>query len=143
MKHESVKAMPFSLVYGAETVLPIDMSIPSARIMLNEQEEQALTIEGLEDKSEEASQELLKNHRRIILAYDKMVRPRMFTEGELVMKSTYAIMKNQAISKWAAKWEGPYVVQETNPSGYCTLENPKTGKRVGPLNFKYVKKFYM
>ncbi|KAJ1399527.1 hypothetical protein SESBI_30290 [Sesbania bispinosa] len=83
-KHGSTKATPFSLVFGAEATLPAEVVVPSARMMLGRKEERgdvAELIEGLRDR---ASEEMLQHHRRLTLTYEKMVRPRMFQEGELV-----------------------------------------------------------
>ncbi|RYR33162.1 hypothetical protein Ahy_A10g047727 [Arachis hypogaea] len=64
-------------------------------------------------------------HQRLTLAYDKHVRLRVFLEGDL-----------------APKWEGPYIVSEVHPNGHCILLDPDHGTTTGPINFKYVKKYY-
>ena len=141
-KHGTTKASPFSLVYGAEATLPTEVMIPSARMIAQNEEdalERAEAVEGLRTKAQE---ELLRHQRRVMLTYEKMVRPRMFAEGELVLKATDAVMRNMHTSKWTPNWEGPYIVQEPHPSGYCFLLEPDSQKRIGPLNFKYIKKYY-
>ncbi|KAJ1423465.1 hypothetical protein SESBI_12403 [Sesbania bispinosa] len=72
-----------------------------------------------------------------------MVKPRMFCEGEMVLKATEAVMRKQHVSKWAPNWEGPYIVQESHDNGYCTLLDPEDQRVIGPINFKYVKKYYV
>ncbi|KAJ1378777.1 hypothetical protein SESBI_47498 [Sesbania bispinosa] len=69
-----------------------------------------------------------------------MVRPRMFCEGELVLKATDTVMRKQHPSKWAPNWEGPYIVQKAHGSGYCTLIDPEDQRVIGPIN--YVKTYY-
>ncbi|KAJ1377126.1 Ribonuclease H domain [Sesbania bispinosa] len=49
----------------------------------------------------------LQHHRRLTLTYEKMVRPRMFQEGDLVLKATYAIMRKQHVSKWHPTGKDP------------------------------------
>ena len=78
----------------------------------------------------------------MIKAYDKLVRPRMFHEGDLVLKAAEHVMKGMNAAKFTPKWEGPYVVKEARASGYCKLVNPKSGHVTAPVNFKYVKKDY-
>ncbi|KAJ1385748.1 Ribonuclease H-like superfamily [Sesbania bispinosa] len=94
-------------------------------------------IEGLRDK---AGEEMLQHHRRLTLTYEKMVRPRMFQEGELVLKATDAVMRKQHVSKWAPNWEGPYIVVEARDNGYCTLLDPEDQRVLGPINLNLVRK---
>ncbi|KAJ1377730.1 hypothetical protein SESBI_48582 [Sesbania bispinosa] len=98
-------------------------------------------MEGVRDKVEE---ELLKHHRRLTLAYERLVRLRMFHEGELVLKATDTVMRKQHVSKWAPNWEGPYIIREAHNSGYCTLIDLEDQCVIGfgPINFKCVKKYY-
>ncbi|KAJ1397466.1 Ribonuclease H-like superfamily [Sesbania bispinosa] len=141
-KHGSTKATPFSLVFGAEAILPTKIFVPSARMAMGDeagQSEIAELIDGMRDKAEE---EAMRHHRRLTLAYVKMVRPRMFHKGELVLKTTDAVMRKQHVSKWAPNWEGPYIVQKAQDSGYFTHIDPKDQHVIGPINFKYVKKYY-
>ena len=37
--------------------------------------------------------------RKLMLAYDKHMRPRMVIEGEMVMKAIDAVMRKQAMAK--------------------------------------------
>ncbi|KAJ1396465.1 hypothetical protein SESBI_32568 [Sesbania bispinosa] len=98
--------------------------------------------EGVEEDRTKAEDELMRHHRRLTLAYEKLVRPQMFHEGELVLKATDVVMRGQHTSKWAPNWEGPYIVKEVHASGYCMLFDPEDERVIGPVNFKYVKKYY-
>ncbi|KAJ1380856.1 hypothetical protein SESBI_45664 [Sesbania bispinosa] len=98
--------------------------------------------EVVEEIRAKAEDELLKHHRRLALTYEKMVKPRMFREGELVLKATDAVMRKQHTSKWAPNWEGPYIVKEARGNGCCMLMDLEDQREIGPINFKYVKKYY-
>ncbi|KAJ1386451.1 Ribonuclease H superfamily [Sesbania bispinosa] len=100
-KHGSTKGTPFSLVYGAEAVLPAGVIVPSTRMVLGEGVPREAVVEGLEEDRDKAEDELMKHHRRLTLAYEKLVKPRMFHEGELVLKATDVVMRKQHTSKWA------------------------------------------
>ncbi|KAJ1397783.1 Ribonuclease H superfamily [Sesbania bispinosa] len=141
-KHGSTKATPFSLVFGAEATLPAEILVPSARMKLGGEQRCHETAEVIEEIRDKAEEELIRHHRRLTLAYEKMVRPRMFHEGEMVSKATDAVMRKQHVSKWAPNWERPYIVQEAQSSGCCTLIDPEDQRVIGPINFKYVKKYY-
>ncbi|RYR35447.1 hypothetical protein Ahy_A10g050591 [Arachis hypogaea] len=81
-------------------------------------------------------------HRRPTLAYVKYIRSRVFLEGDLVLKSIEAVMRKMSLSKWAPKWKGPYIISEIHPNRHCILVDPNHGTTTGPINFKYVKKYY-
>ncbi|RYR53575.1 hypothetical protein Ahy_A06g028757 [Arachis hypogaea] len=81
-------------------------------------------------------------HRRLALAYDKHVWPRVFLEGELVLKSVDIVIRKMSVLKWAPKWEGPYIVSEVHPNEHYILLDPDHGTTTGSINFKYVKKYY-
>ncbi|KAJ1388291.1 Ribonuclease H-like superfamily [Sesbania bispinosa] len=108
------------------------------RMAMGEEEERsevAELVDGVRDKAEE---EAMRHHRRLTLTYEKMVRPRMFREGELVLKATDAVMRKHHVTKWAPNLEGPYIVQDAQNNGYCTLIDPEDQRIIGPINFKYV-----
>ncbi|KAJ1442177.1 Ribonuclease H-like superfamily [Sesbania bispinosa] len=135
-KHGSTKATPFSLVYGAKEVLLMEILVPSARMMIEQSTPREATAEIIEEVRGKAEDELLKHHRRLTLAYEKLVRPRMFCEEELVLKATDAMMRKHHTSKWAPNWEGPYIVKEARDNGCCTLVDPEDQREIGPINFK-------
>ncbi|RYR66980.1 hypothetical protein Ahy_A03g013192 [Arachis hypogaea] len=76
-------------------------------------------------------------HRRLALAYDKHVHPRVFLEGDLVVKSVDEVIRKMSLPKWAPKWEGPYIVSEVHPNGHCILLDPDHGTTTGPINFNF------
>ncbi|KAJ1437620.1 hypothetical protein SESBI_03619 [Sesbania bispinosa] len=77
---------------------------------LGKEEERGNVAETMEEERDKAESELLKHHRRLTLSYEKMVRPRMFHEGEMVLKAIEAVMRKQHVSKWAPNWEGSYII---------------------------------
>jgi hypothetical protein len=44
-------------------------------------------------------------------AYDKKVRPRLFQEGDLVLKKTLSL-PGEDQSKWVPNYESPYIVKK-------------------------------
>ena len=81
---------PFQLIHGVEFVALIECEIPSLRIVIhvlpdmNELEEHLLHLEHLDEKCRD---ELIANQahkNRVKIQYDKSVKPRIFSEGELV-----------------------------------------------------------
>ena len=136
---------PFSLVYGSEAVLLVETMIPSTRLALmsglDDDQSRLADLEVVEEKRNQADQNIKTYQRRIAQSYDKLVRPRMFQKGDFVLKATEHVMRGIHATKFAPNWEGPYVIEEVKESGYCRLRD-QTGKILPATNIKYVKKYY-
>ena len=75
-------------------------------------------------------------------AFDKYVKPQSFQVGELVLAVRRPIItRDIQENKFTLKWEGPYIVKEvfTNRA-YKIID--QDGLRIGPINDKFLKKFY-
>ncbi|KAK5837370.1 hypothetical protein PVK06_013180 [Gossypium arboreum] len=111
----STGATPFSLVYGMEAVLPIEVEIPSLRVLSEVKLDEAEWIQSrydqlnlIEEKRLRAIRHGQMYQKRMMRAYDKRVHPREFHEGDLVLKKILPIQKDFR-GKWMPNWEGPYV----------------------------------
>ena len=55
-------------------------------------------------------------------AYGRMTKERVFVEGQLMLKVVDYVRRGMAgPSKFAPKWEGPFMIREAHPSGYYHL----------------------
>ena len=82
---------PFQLIHGVEAVTPIECEIPSLKIAIHvlpdttELEERLVHLEHLDEKCRDALTTNQAHKNRVKSQYDKMVKPRVFSEGELVL----------------------------------------------------------
>jgi hypothetical protein len=82
---------PFQLVYGLEVVLPIECEIPSLKLAIqllpntSAEEERLLYLTQLDETRCDATLVIKTQKKRIKSQYDKHVKPRMFSEGDLVL----------------------------------------------------------
>ena len=144
-----MQATPYSLVYGVEAVLPLERQIPSLRIAIQEgltNEENARLrleeLEALDEKRLEAQQRLECYQARLSRAFNKRVRPRSFQVGDLVLAMRRPInISHKTGNKFTSKWDGPYVVQEVYTNGAYKIVDGD-GLRVGPINAKFLKRYY-
>ncbi|GMP93460.1 hypothetical protein CsSME_00043281 [Camellia sinensis var. sinensis] len=144
-KRKPTQATPYSLVYGSEAVLPIELETPSARMALASGmvlEPRTTRLEALEEKHDRAAKVKERYHESIARAYNQTVVPRKFEEGDLVWKIVDPIMRGQPLPKFSPKWEGPYKVAQASSSGYYKLVRVEDGFRTGPLNAKFIKHYY-
>ena len=73
-------------------------------------------------------------------AYRQAVHPRIFVERQLVLRATEHIRKNiPRPSKFAQKWEGPYIVREAYDSGYYYIAKEDETSLTDPINEKWLK----
>ncbi|KAJ9173895.1 hypothetical protein P3X46_016986 [Hevea brasiliensis] len=89
----STGATPFSLVYGTEAVLPIELEVKSLRVILEAKipenewaqkryEELAL----IDEKRMRALYHMQAYQRKIARAFNKKVKPRKIKEGDMILK---------------------------------------------------------
>ncbi|XP_073267147.1 uncharacterized protein [Populus alba] len=109
------RSNPYSLVYGMEAVMPLEVDIPSLRVLIDSELQEAdwvkVRYEQLNLISERRITAICHHQlyqKRMAKAYDKKVRPRVFKEGDLVLKKLLSL-PGEDCSKWAPNYEGPYV----------------------------------
>ena len=123
----SMGATSYSLVYGMEAILPVEVEIPSLRILsqieLSEIEWARSRYEQLNMIDEKHMTAMCHGQlyqRRAGRAFNKKVKPKVFEEGDLVLKK-----RNQALpddrGKFAPTYEGPYVVKKAFSKGALIL----------------------
>ncbi|GAU39327.1 hypothetical protein TSUD_60780 [Trifolium subterraneum] len=113
----STGATPFSLVYGMEAVLPVEVEIPSMRVLMETELAEAEWCQNrydqlnlIEEKRMAALCHGQLYQRRMKQAFDRKVRPREFREGDLVLKKILSFQPDSR-GKWTPNYEGPYVVK--------------------------------
>ena len=100
-------------------------------------------LEALDEKWLEAQQRLECYQARLSRAFNKIVRPRSFQVGDLVLTiRRLIIMSCRMENNFLSNWDGPYVVQEVYSNGAYKIVD-KNGVRVGPINGKFLKRYYV
>ena len=83
-------------------------------------------MDGLEDLSclrLRALKNIKANKLRVAKYYNKKVKNKQFSEGDLVWKVKLPIgSKNNKFGKWSPNWEGPYRIKCCAPSNAYILE---------------------
>ncbi|KAI5419542.1 hypothetical protein KIW84_043633 [Lathyrus oleraceus] len=139
-------ATPFSLVYGMEAVLPVEVQIPSLRVLMDVKLQEA---EWVRTRYEELS--LVEEKRlaaicqgqiyqqRTKRAFDKKVRPRVYHVGDMVLKRILP-PQNDRRGKWTPNYEGPFVVKKVFSGGALLLTTMDGEDFPSPVNADAVKK---
>ena len=140
---------PFSLVYGTEVISPVELVVPTPRVILEESQEDTnderrLTdLERVEEERELAKRRSQRYQQRMTRAYAQAVRPRAFTKGQLILRTAEHVRRNlPGPSKFVPKWEGPYIIREAHDSGYYYLTKEDGTVLTEPINGKWLKQYY-
>ncbi|KAI5443718.1 hypothetical protein KIW84_012392 [Lathyrus oleraceus] len=145
----STGATPHSLVYGMEVVLPVEVQIPSLRVLMDVKLQEA---EWVRTRYEELS--LIEEKRlaaichgqlyqqRMKRAFDKKVRPRVYHVGDMVLKRILP-PQNDRRGKWTPNYEGPFVVKKVFSGGALLLMTMDGEDFPSPVNADAVKKYFI
>ena len=95
-------ATPFSLVYGFEAILPLEVEIPSLRVSLHglitDKDHRAMRIqesETLDERCKEAFDHMRAYQKCMSTQYNKKVHPREFQVGDLVLRENSKNQQNR------------------------------------------------
>jgi len=144
------QATPYSLVYGCEAVLPLEIQLPSLWVAIHDgltQDEQVRLrfqeLNALEERRLDAVQELELYRQNMARAYDKLVKRRVFRKGELVLVLRRPIVvTHKTKGKFEPKWEGPYVIEQVYDGGAYQLVDQQGARPMPPINGRFLKKYF-
>ncbi|GKV29735.1 hypothetical protein SLEP1_g38636 [Rubroshorea leprosula] len=137
---------PFSLAYGAEAVIPVEVGLPSDRSNRHDdQNNEQLLRENLDFMEEIKEMSRIRNmahQSRVAKFYNKRVRAHQFQVGDLVLRKAGLTNTHSHMGKLAPNWEGPYmVVQVKRPSSYVLADI--RGRQLPYIwNIQNLRKFY-
>ncbi|XP_073295894.1 uncharacterized protein [Primulina huaijiensis] len=140
----STQETPYSLVYGSEAVLPVEIGQSSIRIESypsNNDQSRSIELDLEEEKRDRAAIRMEAYRSRVMKSYNKHVRPRNFQVGDLVMKKTKPVGD---VGKLEARWERPFkVIQKVSSGAAYYLEDPQGHFLKRPWNAFHLKKYYV
>eukprot|EP00253_Pinus_taeda_P025324 PITA_25324 len=138
---------PFPLVYGLESIFPIECEIPSLKLVvellpeISSLEECLVHLELLNEQRRDVAIINEAHKKRIKTQYDKAIRPRVFSEGDLVL--VYDQDKDSlGAGKFKSMWYGPFIVKQVLGKGASELVDFEGNKLVKPRNGLYLKKYF-
>jgi hypothetical protein len=120
--NRATRATPFSLIYGAEVVLPLEVYLKSARVAYFNLEDQTEARELDANLLEERRNTTLSNVRKYQAAlkkyYNKSVVQRELNIGDLVLKKN---IHTKDKHKFSTPWEGPFIIVDVVAPGAYVL----------------------
>jgi transposase InsO family protein len=140
----ATRAMPFSLVYGTEVVLPPEVYLKSARVAHFNQEDQTEARELDANLLEERRNTTLSNVHKYQMAlkkyYNKSVVQRELNIGDLVLKKD---IRTKDKHKFSTPWEGPFIIVDIAAPGTYVLAEVDSGILPNTWNVDQLRKYYV
>jgi hypothetical protein len=137
---------PFTLAYGVEAVIPLEVGLPTIRTTEfdAEQNENSLKkdLNLIEERRDIAAIRLASYQRQMKMGYDKNIRPRSFQINDLVLRKVVANTRNPNDGKLGPNWEGPYKVTSFAGVGAYRLEDMDGKPILRPWNICNLKKYF-
>lgn len=112
----STRFSPFQLVYSLEAVLPIECEIPLLKLAVellsntSLEGERLLYLTRLDETHRHAALANEAHKKRVKVEFDKTVKPRSFSEGDLVLVYDQR-HDNMGVGKFQSMWLGPYIIK--------------------------------
>ena len=145
----STGATPYSLVYGMEAVLPIEIEMGSLRVTL---EQQIFDTEWAQSRFDlliliyerrlRAADHVQAYQRKMARAFKKRVKPKPLQRGDLVLRILRGLAGDPR-GKFRSTWSGPYIIRELTPEGAAWLTNLDGNQFSEPTNVDQLKKYYV
>jgi len=124
----STMETPFSLVYGSDAMIPVEMHESSPRFLgfvaEESNEERRVNLDLIDEAREEAKIKAEAVKRRLERQYSSKVELRQFQVGDLVMKKANPY---ELENKLPPKWTGPFRVTKAKGNGSYKLETLEGG----------------
>ena len=131
-----------------EVVLPIEVEIPSLRVIMEADLDEAEWVQSRYDQLNLIEEKRLTAvchgqlyQRRLKQAFDKKVLPRAYHVGDLVLKR-YSAIHSDPRGKWTPNYEGPFIVKKAFSGGSLILTTMDGEDLPSLVNADIVKKYY-
>eukprot|EP00253_Pinus_taeda_P032887 PITA_32887 len=137
----------FQLVYGLEAILPVQCEISSLKLAVDllprtsEEEAHFLELIQLDETRLDAASTNEAHKTRVKAQFDKNVKPRIFSKGDLVLLYDEESDK-LGVGKFKSLWMGPYIVKRVLAKGASELMDYDGIPLGQPCNGLYLKHYY-
>ena len=144
----SIEVTPYSLVYGIEVVLPVEIEMGSLRVALEHQISEVEWTQSrydqlslLDERRLRVADHVQAYQRKMTRAFRRRVKPRKFQKGDLVLKVLRGFIGDPR-GKFRPTWSGSYVILDLTQEGATWMIDLDKNQFTEPVNVYQLKKFY-
>ncbi|XP_075077056.1 uncharacterized protein LOC142163810 [Nicotiana tabacum] len=138
----STSETPFSLIYGSNSLIPVEVGEPTLRYSQENEESNnealLLKLDLLKEHMDMSYVRMVAQKQRIEGFYNHMVNLRYFKVGDLVLRKATQSTREVNAGKLGPMWEGPYRIRK----GSYELENQDGVKLPSNCNVTHLKRHY-
>ena len=124
--HSGTRDTPFNLTFGADAVILVEIGINSIRVSHFDQKQNEanlrVNLDLIEEIREEATTKAAARQRVVAQYFNKRVKPKVFEEGDLVLRNCRASRPIGEQKKLSPTWEGPYLISSVIGKGAYRLQ---------------------
>jgi ribonuclease HI/transposase InsO family protein len=139
----ATKETPFFLVYGAEAVLPSELSLGSARTRRYSEPEAEQSrmddVNFIEEMRCRAALRAARYQQGLRRCHQRKVKGRSLAVGDLVLRR---VQTRAGQNKLSPCWEGPFIVVGVPRPGCTRLATQEGLELPNPWNIEHLRKFY-
>ncbi|KAK3004952.1 hypothetical protein RJ639_020199 [Escallonia herrerae] len=114
--HSVTGETPFLLCSGIDAQLPVEVGLPTIRVLQFSEAEKEENLRGnldlLDDVRAQALDRMISTKQRVARYYNRRVPMRIFRVGDLVLRKLEVSDPKAAVRKLSPNWEGPYKVSK-------------------------------
>jgi ribonuclease HI len=137
---------PFSLTYGVEAVIPLEVGLPTIRTEyydpVTNEASLATDLDLAEERRDSALIHLAAYQNGLRRIYEKRINPRELAVGDLVLRKVMGAKQDPKHGKLGPNWEGPYKIASVAGTGAFMLLGPDDTPVKRPWNICNLKKYY-
>lgn len=135
---------PFSLVYGCEAVLPIEIRLSTSRHTSVDHNliDLSYDLDALEELRESALIKMASQKQAVERYFNKNVRVKVFHEGDYVLRRVFQNTQELNAGKLSIKWEGPYRISKVVGKGAYKLQTLDNQDIPRSWNATHLKRYF-
>nr|XP_009779722.1 PREDICTED: uncharacterized protein LOC104228872 [Nicotiana sylvestris] len=145
-KAKSTGETPFSIVYGVEALIPVEVGKPTIRFYRTNKEANnevlLVRLDLLDEHRDLMYVRMAAQKQRMEMYYSHMDNILYFKVGDLVLRKVTQITREVNTGKLGSKWEGPSQVSTITGKGSYELENQDGLKLPSNWNVTHLKRYY-
>ncbi|XP_075103763.1 uncharacterized protein LOC142178331 [Nicotiana tabacum] len=132
MAKSSIGETPFSLVYGAESLISVEVGKPTLRYSQTNKESNneamLVNLEQLEGRMDLAHVRMVAQKQRMEQYYNRRASFHFFKVGDLVLRKVIQNTRKLNAGMLSPTWEDPYRILVVTGKGSYELENQNGDK---------------
>ena len=137
---------PFSLAYGSEAMIPVEVGMPNHRRAhfnpLQNDENLSVSLDLIEELRSTAQVKVAAYQQRVAKYHNSRVRNRSFKVGDLVLRKVMINTKEAGAGSFGPNWEEPYKVTRILHPGTYQLEDMDGKPLLHPCNVEHLRIYY-